>query len=127
MRKRFYIYIAFVCLIILVAFKKPVKTDPFRKFKILSEVIRHAQEAYFKDLFQEIPDSENGQTLMDNALEGAIKGFLEELDPHSNYISSDDMKMVSESFEGNFEGNLQSCIFNDFGSITKSDNQDNIR
>ena len=52
MRKRFYIYIAFVCLIILVAFKKPVKTDPFRKFKILSEVIRHAQEAYFKDLFK---------------------------------------------------------------------------
>ncbi|MFC2096314.1 S41 family peptidase, partial [Bacteroidota bacterium] len=36
--------------------------------------------------------------------ESAIPALLEELDPHSIYISAEDMKAVSEDMRGNFEG-----------------------
>ncbi len=36
--------------------------------------------------------------------ESAIKGMLEALDPHSVYISSDQLKRVNEEFQGSFEG-----------------------
>ncbi len=36
--------------------------------------------------------------------EAAIKGMLEELDPHSVYISADQLKRVNEDFQGSFEG-----------------------
>ncbi len=36
--------------------------------------------------------------------ESAIKGMLNELDPHSVYISADAMKKVNEDFRGSFEG-----------------------
>jgi carboxyl-terminal processing protease len=39
-----------------------------------------------------------------NAMKGAINGFLSELDPHTNYISAQDAKLNEESFEGRYEG-----------------------
>ncbi len=36
--------------------------------------------------------------------EAAIKGMLEELDPHSVYISAEQLKRVNEDFQGSFEG-----------------------
>jgi len=39
-----------------------------------------------------------------NAMKGAIDGFLSELDPHTSYISSQDAKLNEESFEGKYEG-----------------------
>ncbi len=36
--------------------------------------------------------------------ESAIRGMLDELDPHSIYISSDQLKRVNEEFSGSFEG-----------------------
>lgn len=36
--------------------------------------------------------------------EDAIKAVLEKLDPHSSYITKEEMKEISESFDGNFEG-----------------------
>ncbi len=37
-------------------------------------------------------------------VEDAIEEMLSTLDPHSAYVSAEDMKGVTESFEGNFEG-----------------------
>ncbi|HEY3294691.1 MAG TPA: S41 family peptidase [bacterium] len=37
-------------------------------------------------------------------LEGAIRGMLEELDPHSVYIAADEQKKIAERFKGEFEG-----------------------
>jgi carboxyl-terminal processing protease len=37
-------------------------------------------------------------------LEGAMRGMLEELDPHSVYIPADEQKRISEQFKGEFEG-----------------------
>ncbi len=36
--------------------------------------------------------------------EAAIKGMLEELDPHSVYIPAEQLKRVNEEFQGSFEG-----------------------
>jgi carboxyl-terminal processing protease len=36
--------------------------------------------------------------------EAAIRGMLEELDPHSVYISEEELKEVDEDFQGSFEG-----------------------
>lgn len=46
--------------------------------------------------------------------EAAIKGMLNELDPHSTYITAEDMKEVEEDFSGSFEGiGVQFDIIND--------------
>lgn len=37
-------------------------------------------------------------------VEEAIKTMLEELDPHSSYSSAEEMKAISETFEGSFSG-----------------------
>ena len=39
-----------------------------------------------------------------NAMRGAIDGFLSKLDPHTVYISSQDAKLNEENFEGKYEG-----------------------
>ena len=94
MRKIKYIYIiiAIIFISILISFKQNNSEDPFQKLKILTQVIRLVQEGYFEEVD------------MKSALEGAIRGFLEELDPHSKYISNEELKEVKEQFEGEFEG-----------------------
>ena len=39
-----------------------------------------------------------------NLVEDALPNILQELDPHSEYISAEDMKRVNESLEGHFTG-----------------------
>lgn len=41
---------------------------------------------------------------LDGLVETAIRGMLEELDPHSVYIPSEDLKEADEPLNGNFEG-----------------------
>ena len=97
MRKINFIYLIFTCLL-LVGFialaneKQNKEKDRFAKLKTLTEVIRLVQTGYFDEI-----DMEEG-------LEGAIEGFLETLDPHSQYISNKELKSVQEQFQGNFEG-----------------------
>ena len=66
--------------------------SPMASFKKLNQVIRLAQDYYFQDFD------------MEKAMEGAIRGFLEELDPHSQYIDAKELETINEQFEGNFEG-----------------------
>jgi carboxyl-terminal processing protease len=47
-------------------------------------------------------------------VEAAIKGMLNELDPHSVYISAEEMKKVNEDFQGSFDGiGVEFDILND--------------
>ncbi len=41
---------------------------------------------------------------VDSLVEGSIQHILEQLDPHSTYISAKDMLQVTESMQGNFDG-----------------------
>ncbi len=43
-------------------------------------------------------------TAMKPVVEGAIEGMLERLDPHSAYLSAEEMQQVEASFEGEFSG-----------------------
>jgi carboxyl-terminal processing protease len=46
--------------------------------------------------------------------EAAIRGMLNELDPHSIYISAEEMKAVNEEFQGSFDGiGVEFDIIND--------------
>lgn len=60
-----------------------------RKFQTVFEMVR---QMYFEE-----PDSEK-------MTENAIRGMLKELDPHSAYITAEDMKEVNEDMSGSFEG-----------------------
>jgi carboxyl-terminal processing protease len=49
-----------------------------------------------------------------NVAENAIKGALKELDPHSYYLTADEIKEANESLQGNFEGiGIQYFLDND--------------
>ena len=79
MRKIKYIALVLIALFVILAFKSGAAQDPFYKLKTLTQVIRLVQDGYFEDFD------------MTEALEGAIRGFLEELDPHSKYISNKEL------------------------------------
>ena len=62
------------------------------KLKTLSYIIRLVENYYVEEVD------------LTKTIDGAIHGFLEELDPHSSYITSDDFKYMQENLNGNFEG-----------------------
>ena len=89
MRKTKYIIIVFALTVF--AFIQ-LGATPMGGLKKLNQVVRLAQNYYFEDFD------------IDKAMEGAIRGFLEELDPHSQYIDAKEFKTINEQFEGNFQG-----------------------
>lgn len=66
------------------------------------------------DIFQNVKKFNEALTLVDKnyvenvntdkLTEAAIKGMLSDLDPHSVYITPDQLKRVNEDFSGSFEG-----------------------
>lgn len=58
----------------------------------LNYILRTVRDNYVED-----PDASK-------ILEGAIRGMLQELDPHSVYIPAEEQKRISETFKGEFEG-----------------------
>ncbi|MEL6638117.1 MAG: S41 family peptidase [Bacteroidota bacterium] len=64
------------------------KSEPGR----LEELIRYVEARYVDEV-----DT-------DEMIEKAINNLLDELDPHSNYISASQLREVNEVLEGNFEG-----------------------
>ncbi len=54
----------------------------------------------FNTAFRNYVDKVDPSTLT----EAAVKGMLNELDPHSVYISADEMKSVNEDMQGSFDG-----------------------
>ena len=62
------------------------------KLSILSDVIRYVDRNYVEDVE------------MDELINGAIRGLLETLDPHSAYITSEEFEKIDETMKGEFEG-----------------------
>jgi len=51
---------------------------------------------------------------INKAMEAAIEGMLQDLDPHSAYISREEMKKVNEDFKGHYDGiGVEFDIIND--------------
>ncbi|NQU67177.1 MAG: PDZ domain-containing protein [Candidatus Marinimicrobia bacterium] len=92
MKKGLLIILAGVILLGIFGFQSDAGKDKYRKMKTLSQLIQLVNNNYVEDVD------------MDDILEGAIEGMLDRLDPHSNYISQEHLKTVTEQFAGKFEG-----------------------
>ncbi|MCC7429986.1 S41 family peptidase [bacterium] len=66
--------------------------DFFQQFGKFKEVVQRANAFYVEPIN------------WDKTMEGAINGFLEELDPHSVYIDPKKLEKVTEDFKGEFSG-----------------------
>jgi len=62
------------------------------KLKTLSYIIRLVENYYVEEVD------------LNKTIDGAIHGLLEELDPHSSYIPSDEFQYMQENLDGEFEG-----------------------
>lgn len=68
------------------------ETENLQQFQKLAQVYRYLLGLYVDDVE------------MKPVVEGAIRGMLEELDPHSAYLDAEEMRGVQESFDGEFSG-----------------------
>ncbi len=66
--------------------------DLYRKLNTLQEIIGLVNENYVDPVEWE------------NIMDGAFYGLLEQLDPHSNYISREQLESITEQFVGKFQG-----------------------
>ena len=64
----------------------------FNKIRSLSQVVKLVENYYVEDVD------------MDELIDGSIRGLLETLDPHSSYITNEEIKKVNENMKGDFEG-----------------------
>ena len=87
-----YIGYALLFMILLYGFKQDSVKSQFLKMNTLTQIIRLVSENYFEDVD------------MNDIMEGAIIGLLDRLDPHSSYISSEQLELITEQFDGEFEG-----------------------
>ena len=88
-KKLFLIFITILTCLLFVSFSN---SNTLAKLKSLSYIIRLVENYYVDEVD------------MGDILDGAIHGFLDELDPHSSYINSKDFKYMQESLQGEFEG-----------------------
>ena len=81
--------IALICILLFYAFS----TDSFlSKLKSLSYLLRLVDNYYVEEVD------------LNQIIDGAMHGLLEELDPHSQYIPAKDFELMQESLVGEFEG-----------------------
>jgi len=81
--------IAIICIFLFYAFN----TDSFlSKLKSLSYLLRLVDNYYVEEVE------------LNQIIDGAMHGLLEELDPHSQYIPAKDFELMQESLVGEFEG-----------------------
>jgi carboxyl-terminal processing protease len=66
--------------------------DIYEKLQVLTDIIGIVNENYVEEVDWE------------KTMEGAYRGLLEELDPHSTYIPAQRFEAVQEEFEGEFQG-----------------------
>ena len=62
------------------------------KFKVMNQILYYVNQLYYEDVDME--------ALMD----GALSGIMDQLDPHSIFISAKDQKNINEMFQGEFQG-----------------------
>ena len=62
------------------------------KFKVMNQMLYYVNQLYYKDVD------------MESLLDGALSGIMEQLDPHSIFISAKDQKNIDEMFKGEFQG-----------------------
>lgn len=80
---------ASICAVVAAA---PRSASPYQKLAVFARVLSHIERSYV--------DEVNGDGLID----GAIKGMVRTLDPHSAYMSPQEFEIMQADTRGNFAG-----------------------
>ena len=76
------------------------------KFKVMNQILYYVNQLYY--------DSVDMESLMD----GAFKGIMDQLDPHSVFISAKVQKNIDEMFRGEFQGvGIEFDILNEYITV----------
>ncbi|MFQ6675571.1 MAG: S41 family peptidase [Fidelibacterota bacterium] len=70
----------------------PRAVNIYEKIRVLNQIISIVNENYVEPVDWDV------------VMDGAFRGLLEELDPHSSYIPRDRLEAINEQFHGKFEG-----------------------
>ncbi len=95
MKKKIFLY----SVLVIIGLSVGILIQPLISGDNLYEQIRKYQEV-INNAMKNYVDPVDTQKLT----EAAIKGMLNELDPHSVYITAEEMKEVNEDFQGSFDG-----------------------
>lgn len=93
------VIVSCLCLLATAAAQNKVLNSPSRKLQLAEFAI--------SNLYVDKVDE-------NKVVENAIKGMLEQLDPHSTYSDPEEVKKLNEPLQGNFDGigiqfNMASC------------------
>jgi carboxyl-terminal processing protease len=69
-----------------------VKTGPYSRLEIFARALSHIDNSYV------------GQVDDDALIEGAIRGMLKVLDPHSAYLNAEELRILDSDTQGQFGG-----------------------
>ena len=89
-KKTQYIIILFSAIFFIAAMSST--TSLMDKMRTFNRVIKYVDQFYVEDVD------------MNELIDGAIRGLLETLDPHSSYIAKDELEKITENMKGEFEG-----------------------
>lgn len=108
-RRSLVIFSATALLLLVLAWKLDVRAkgeNLYEQIQRFMEVMQTVKKLYVEDV-------DPGKMV-----DGAIRGMLEELDPHSVYIPHESLQEINEQFEGEFEGiGVEFIINNKFPTI----------
>lgn len=71
---------------------EPASQSPYSRLEIFARALAHIENSYVSE-----PDHEA-------LLEGAIRGMLKVLDPHSSYLDAAELRILTDDTEGRFGG-----------------------
>ena len=76
------------------------------KFKVMNQILYYVNQLYYDDVD------------MESLMDGAFKGIMDQLDPHSIFISAKDQKNIDEMFKGEFQGiGIEFDILNEYITV----------
>lgn len=77
-----------------------------KKFKVMNQILYYVNQLYYEDVD------------MESLMDGAFKGIMEQLDPHSIFISAKDQENIDELFKGEFQGiGIEFDILNNYITV----------
>ena len=76
------------------------------KFKVMNQILYYINQLYYEEV------------KMEALMNGAFQGIMDELDPHSIFISAKDQKNIEEMFRGKFQGiGIEFDILNNYITV----------
>tara|TARA_B100000902_G_scaffold52502_1_gene59242 strand:+ start:492 stop:1439 length:948 start_codon:yes stop_codon:yes gene_type:complete len=112
-RSQLFFVALFVFVMVMIPLSQKVyssQTNPYavieKKFKVMNQILYYVNQLYYEDVD------------MESLMDGAFKGIMEQLDPHSIFISAKDQENIDELFKGEFQGiGIEFDILNNYITV----------